>query len=334
MLFLYKPDFRFKQAKIVKKVCLPAGEFENFLRNPLEDLPCVVENKDAMHVDERGVYHCLLVTGEGRREGVLVEAEGYDYARYASYVPDAAALEHESLSEFGARLSWLAERIIKEGIEKTTEGNWIFYYDEIQELSGLSLSENPALAELLADMIQERQEVSQINIRSDCLDMCFYLDHCPGCQEEAGEKEGQMLTEPSALNETATMQRESSEERAGTEAQKAGLPSTLKDLLDTRWENLHLIHDEIDYGLPHTIVELDRETLTEAGKEAWADVLDAKVLRVYKGYFGLQMDLSGVKASRLDAFGAMLAGYCSVEDYENWVNEPEGELTSPVIQEG
>jgi len=88
------------------------------------------------------------------------------------------------------------------------------------------------------------------------------------------------------------MQRESSEERAGTEDQTAGQPSTLKDLLDTRWENLHLIHDEIDYGLPHTIVELDRETLTEAGKEAWADVLDAKVLRVYKGYFGLQMELS------------------------------------------
>lgn len=58
------------------------------------------------------------------------------------------------------------------------EGNWIFYYDEIQELS---LSENPALAELLADMIQDRQEVSQINIRSDCLDICFYLDHCSGC---------------------------------------------------------------------------------------------------------------------------------------------------------
>lgn len=107
----------------------------------------------------------------------------------------------------------------------------------------------------------------------------------------------------------------------------------LKDLLCARWENLHLVHDEIDYGLPHTIVELDGGTLTEAGKEAWTDVLDAKVVRVFQGYFGLQMELSGVKASRLDAFSAMLAGYCSVEDYENWVNEPEEEAMAPVIQE-
>ena len=46
------------------------------------------------------------------------------------------------------------------------------------------------------------------------------------------------------------------------------------------------------------------------------------------------MELSGVKAGRLDAFSAMLAGYCSVEDYENWVNEPEEGQAVPVMQEG
>ncbi len=70
-------------------------------------------------------------------------------------------------------------------------------------------------------------------------------------------------------------------------------------------------------------VELDKSTLTEVGKEAWANVLNADVLRVYTGYYGLQMELAGVKASRLDAFSSMLAGYCSVQDYEKWVNEPE-----------
>ena len=102
--------------------------------------------------------------------------------------------------------------------------------------------------------------------------------------------------------------------------------------MDDGW--LFIAYDEIDYGLPHTIVELDGGTLTEAGKEAWADVLDAKVVRVFQGYSGLQMELSGVKASRLDAFSAMLAGYCSVEDYENWVNEPEEGQAVPVMEEG
>ena len=69
------------------------------------------------------------------------------------------------------------------------------------------------------------------------------------------------------------------------------MEACLKDLLCARWENLHLVHDEIGYGLPHTIVELDGTTLTAAGKEAWADVLDAKVVRVFQGYSGLQEEL-------------------------------------------
>lgn len=93
-----------------------------------------------------------------------------------------------------------------------------------------------------------------------------------------------------------SLQKRGQEQRTGTEDRNRGPNSwaafNAEGSAGYPWENLHLIHDEIDYGLPHTIVELDRETLTEAGKEAWADVLDAKVLRVYKGYFGLQMELS------------------------------------------
>ncbi len=324
MLFLYKPDFKFWKAKADKKVCLPAGEFEEFLKNPLGDMSCIVENIDLMEEDQEGIYHCLLITGEGRRDGVLVESEGYRYARYASYVPDAAALEYESLSEFGTRLSWLAEQMVSEGTANTGEGSWDFAFDELREWSGLSFSENPQLAELLADMIVERPEVKLVGVRSDCLALCFYPEHCPNWQ---GEESRQSLAEP-------VTQEEDSGDKVRQEDEVRATGACLKDLLCTRWENLHLIHDEIDYGLPHTIVELDAETLTEAGKEAWADVLEAKVVRVFKGYFGLQMELSGVKASRLDAFSAMLAGYCSVEDYENWVNEPEEEAMAPVIQEG
>ena len=324
MLFLYKPDFQFQKAKVDKKVCLPADEFEEFLKNPLEDMPCIVENVDLMQEDQEGIYHCLLITGEGRRDGVLVESEGYRYARYASYVPDAAALEYEALSEFGTRLSWLAEQMVSEGTGNTREGSWNFAFDELRERSGLSFSENPQLAELLADMILERPEVKLVGVRSDCLALGFYPEHCPNWQ---GEESRQSLEEP-------VTQEEDPGDKMRQEDEVRATGACLKDLLCTRWENLHLIHDEIDYGLPHTIVELDAETLTEAGKEAWADVLGAKVVRVFQGYSGLQMELSGVKASRLDAFSAMLAGYCSVEDYESWVNEPEEGQAVPVMQEG
>lgn len=401
MSFLYKPDFRFRKAKVEKKVCLPEREFEEFLRNPLDEMSCIRENMNLMHEDWKGIYHCLLITGEGRRDGVLVESEGYRYARYASYVPDAAALEYESLSEFGARLSRLADQIVLEGIRNTTDGNRSFSFDEIRDRSGLCLSRNPELAELLTDMIAERTEVSLVNIGDDCLSLCFYPDHCPVCPGGQRDETGQTLADLIRANEMTDLYlvhkedvgfvpvgrisraqleagkldafrdllqarageirkgaygwevelegvsakrlkdldqflasfQETIAEWNGSGNEKSGAGSRLKDLLDTRWENLHLVHGEIDYGLPHTIVELDAGTLTEAGKEAWADVLNAKVLRVFQGYFGLQMELSGVKASRLEAFSAMLAGYCSEQDYESWVNETEGEPVSPVIQE-
>ena len=323
MLFLYKPDFKFQKAEIEKKVCLSAGEFEEFLRNPLEGLPCIEENIDLMQEDRDGIYHCLLVTGEGRRDGVLVESEGYGYARYASYVPDAAALEYDSLSEFGAGLSRLADQMIQTGTDGTRDGNWIFYLDQVQEGCDFSLSENPALAELLADMLIERPEVSMAYVRSACLELRFYPDFCKNLQEGRRQSLAGLVSQEKDSGDN--MIQENGGQAMGT---------CLKDLLCARWENLHLVHDEIDYGLPHTIVELDGETLTEAGKEAWADVLDAKVVRVFQGYSGLQMELSGVKASRLDAFSAMLAGYCSVEDYENWVNEPEEGQAVPVMEEG
>lgn len=39
--------------------------------------------------EKDGVWHCLLVAGEGMDEGVLVESEGSAYARYSAFVPFA-----------------------------------------------------------------------------------------------------------------------------------------------------------------------------------------------------------------------------------------------------
>ena len=111
-----------------------------------------------------------------------------------------------------------------------------------------------------------------------------------------------------------------------TEEKKQGKLSGphLKDLLAIRWEDIHLMHDEIEND-PSTIVELSGTTLTDAGRKAWADVLDARVLRVYEDSYGQQLELTGVKASRLDEFSAMLAGYCSVEEYDQWVVQETAE---------
>ena len=40
-----------------------------------------------------GRFRCLLVTARRRQDGILVDSEGYTYARYAAYVRDKRELE-------------------------------------------------------------------------------------------------------------------------------------------------------------------------------------------------------------------------------------------------
>lgn len=311
-IFERKPDFWLREAEITKVIRLPAIEYEQFLRRPCRDYAFIEKHSELMYLDgKNGVYHCLLVTGEGHRDGVLVESEGSSYARYASFVPDVTLLEYPSLSKFVGLLSKMVHGMVDEGAEETTEGNWITSFVEIEEQSGLDVSGSLFLQELLSDMMAERPEVAHVDIGKDHFAVYYHLNFCPNYEVKPQEEAEDGTAPVKGMDESGCVR--------------------LRDLLTSRWENVHLIHEEIE-NVPHTIVELDTGTLTEAGKEAWADVLNAKVKRVYQGFYGLQMDLSGVKPSRLDAFSAMLGGYCSEQDYETWVNEPEEEPVSPQLK--
>lgn len=305
-VFERKPDFRLRDVVIETVIRLPKEEYEQFLSSPCDSYEFIEKNSKSMLMDEKnGVFYCMLVTGEGYRDGVLVEADGYPYARYASYVPDATALCYDYLSKVNGILAKAVEEIVEEGTNMTTTGNWMTDRSKVETLLGGGQSENPRLWKLMQDMLRERQEVSLVDCVEEGFDIYYYLDFSPNYIPEEGE---------AAVQE------------AGADVKSP----RLKDILCTHWENIHLVHTEVD-NVPHTIAELDSGTLTEAGKKVWADVLNAKVERVYQGLYGLQMELSGVKPGRLEAFSGMLGGYCSEQEYETWVNEPEREPVSPQL---
>ena len=51
--------------------------------------------------EKDGVWHCLLVTGEGTEDGVLVESEGSSYGRYSAFVPSVKEImeQHQAMQE-------------------------------------------------------------------------------------------------------------------------------------------------------------------------------------------------------------------------------------------
>ena len=183
-IFERKPNFIFDNFVIEKTITVSSESFLSFLQKPLRDQTFIEDNNEIMYQDEHGVNHCLLVMGEGMSEGVLVESEGYNYARYAAYVPEATALRYPSLARMNQQLANAIDFIIADGTAQTTEGNWILTFEELEKNTGLCLDGKPFLQELLGDMLCDRAEVADLSIENECLDVTYYLDFCPNCQAQ------------------------------------------------------------------------------------------------------------------------------------------------------
>ena len=93
---------------------------------------------------------------------------------------------------------------------------------------------------------------------------------------------------------------------------------TLGDLIQSvKLSSVHLVHDEAEIDLA-TVEDLSDAMLTSEGKGAWSDVLNAKVTEIYNGYYGIQIQCSGVDEQRLADFSQALAGNWSAEECDEW----------------
>lgn len=80
--------FEPSECEIEKVIHLSDSDFARFQQTLLDNYDFLHDNADLMRV-ENGVTHCLLVVGETLDDGILVNSEGSDYARYAAYFPNA-----------------------------------------------------------------------------------------------------------------------------------------------------------------------------------------------------------------------------------------------------
>ncbi len=95
---ILKADFRCKQVTpeveacvVEKAVELSAVEFDRFCRSMLEKYPFIRETGASLHYND-GMRHGFLVLGVGRNDGILVDPQGADYARYSAFIPNARSL--------------------------------------------------------------------------------------------------------------------------------------------------------------------------------------------------------------------------------------------------
>ena len=80
------------QVEVVKILQLTGQQFRDFSANLLRDMPFLIPNKNLTGYD-KGVSRCLLVTARNIRGGILVDCQGYNFARYSCYVPSKQSLD-------------------------------------------------------------------------------------------------------------------------------------------------------------------------------------------------------------------------------------------------
>lgn len=85
--------------QVEQVVILCDEQFRQFQENGLkEDQIFLFDYCDKMWFDPGSFcWHCVLVKGENSRDGILVDAEGYSYARYAAFAPDCGKLRLQDI---------------------------------------------------------------------------------------------------------------------------------------------------------------------------------------------------------------------------------------------
>ena len=84
-----EPAFEVRPCVVEKAIGISHKEFEHLRTHALEDNDIIAKNKGNMWFGADDKYHCLLVYDNDQGDGLLVESEGYSYARYAQFIPQA-----------------------------------------------------------------------------------------------------------------------------------------------------------------------------------------------------------------------------------------------------
>ena len=77
-------DHNTKRCEVEKWVFLPHSDFERLKANPYQEHEAITAARDLMYED-KNAYHCIMLLDEYGDDGLLIEAEGFDYPRFFGF---------------------------------------------------------------------------------------------------------------------------------------------------------------------------------------------------------------------------------------------------------
>ena len=178
--------FEPSECEIEKVIHLSDSDFARFQQTLLDNYDFLHENADLMRVED-GVTHCLLVVGETFEDGILLNSEGSDYARYAAFFPNAKSflltqgqtrqvVQAEAPAEaaspsavggvsaallaYGEKMNRLVDLAIFQALECHDQSTYIISPSELQDTS----VRDPFDVELFIAMLKERPEIVDMDV--------------------------------------------------------------------------------------------------------------------------------------------------------------------------
>ena len=146
------------QIEVEKVIPLYGKRFEQMRDHPLEDAPEIIENKELMY-REGNTAHCILFLDANGNDGILVEAEGADYARKSEFIPNARAIVEANDITAGERqlhaeLKAMADRIA----ELAHTGQKQFTFEEMLGDGDMKVM----MIQAVAEMLERREDLAEV----------------------------------------------------------------------------------------------------------------------------------------------------------------------------
>ena len=178
--------FEPSECEIEKVIHLSDSDFARFQQTLLDNYDFLRENADLMRVED-GVTHCLLVVGETLEDGILVNSEGSDYARYAAYFPNAksflltqgqtqqavqaeAPVEAASpsavggvsaaLLAYGEKMKKILDTVIDQALDDHDQSAYIISLPQVKETFDNDIIDD----DLFTAMLRERPEIVDMDV--------------------------------------------------------------------------------------------------------------------------------------------------------------------------
>lgn len=169
-VFRYKENEIRSQYCVVEKVLeLTESAYARLYQSPLQEQDFITEHQDLMYQDKDGIRHCLLVLGKNQEDGILIEADGYPYARYHALIPKARQLylmeQYPSLAEFNRQMTEQVAQTVQKAVADQQDGMYRILLDEL----GMEKWEE----QLFIGMLKDRPEFAYLEIMDD--ELCFKL---------------------------------------------------------------------------------------------------------------------------------------------------------------